>query len=103
MSPGKTDRSKVGCGARIPLWDELPWPIWRVLLGGSVSLGVAGVVELNRGHLFFFMDYLMNRSDEEAWASWRSVLAFMDQRMRRGHEFKVAHFEPVRCAQKKEV
>ena len=34
------------------------------LIEESVSLGVADVVKLNRGHLFFFTDYLMNRSDK---------------------------------------
>ena len=80
-------------------------PFGMFSAGGMVLWELRAVVKLNRGHLFFFTDHLINHSNEKAWGPRHSVVAFMDQRtwlwMQREHGFKDARLKPTRSMQKR--
>jgi len=73
--------------------------------GGVVLWELAAVVELNRGDLFFFMDHLLNHSNEKAYGARHSVVAFTEHRVwdwtQRKYGFIDARVKPLRASQKR--
>src|SRR6266496_1037389 len=74
--------------------------------GGAVILWeLQVIVELNRGDLLYFMDHLINRSNEKAYGVRHSVVAFTENRvwtwLQRVYGFVDARVNPLRMAQKR--
>jgi hypothetical protein len=73
--------------------------------GGLVLWELHAVVELKRGDLFFFMDHLINHSNEKAYGLRHSVVAFTEHRiwmwMERKHGFVDRRIGPFREAGKR--
>ena len=53
-------------------------PFGEFLEGGLILWELKAVVELRRGDLFFFMDHLINHSNEKAYGQRHSVVAFTE-------------------------
>src|SRR6266496_2156931 len=74
--------------------------------GGAVILWeLQVIVELNRGDLLYFMDHLINHSNEKAYGVRHSVVAFTENRgwtwLQRVYGFVDARINPLRMAQKR--
>lgn len=73
--------------------------------GGLVLWELKAVVEVKRGDLFFFMDHLVNHSNEKAYGLHHSVVAFTEHEiwmwMERKHGFIDRRVEPFREAGKR--
>jgi len=74
--------------------------------GGALVLWeLQAIIELKRGDLFFFMDHLINHSNERAYGSRHSVVAFTPDLvwnwLQAKFNFKDARREPLRTAQKR--
>lgn len=73
--------------------------------GGLVLWELQAVVELRRGDLFLFMDHLLNHSNETAYGTRHSVVAFTDHRvwewMQRRYGFKDGRIKSLQASQKR--
>jgi len=63
------------------------------------------IVELNRGDLLYFMDHLINHSNEKAYGVRHSVVAFTENQvwtwLQRVYGFVDARVNPLRMAEKR--
>lgn len=73
--------------------------------GGLILWELEAVVELKSGDLFFFMDHLINHSNETVYGLRNSVVAFMEDKtwiwMQKTYKFTDRRTAPARNAQKR--
>ena len=70
-------------------------PFGEFRKGGLVLWELNAVVELRRGDLFFFMDHLINHSNEKAYGQRHSVVAFTEDKVWTNIQKKY-HFKDLR-------